>query len=202
MKKILTAAMGLLFSLWAFLSLAWAADETQYVKIETSKGDIIVEMASQDAPLSVSNFLQYATDGHFDRTIFHRVVTGFVIQGGGYSRYFNERRTRDAIAYEGDNGLKNIRGTIAMARTSDKDSAAAQWYINLKDNPGLDEAMTDYGPKPGYTVFGRVVEGMTVVDAIGATETGAGGPFDSEVPVEVIIIRRVDLVEWVPPAAE
>ena len=175
---------------------SFAEEAASHVKISTSKGDIIVELAPAEAPLSVANFLQYATDGHYDRTIFHRVVAGFVIQGGGYSKYFNERRTRDPIPYEGDNGLKNVRGAIAMARLDDPNSASAQWFINLKDNPGLDETQTDYGVKPGYAVFGRVVEGMDVVDAIGAVETGEGGPFESEVPLEAIVINRVDPVEW------
>jgi len=173
---------------------SFADDTADYVKISTSKGDIIVELATDKAPLSVANFLQYACEGHYDRTIFHRVVTGFVIQGGGYSKYYNERRTRDSIPYEGDNGLKNVRGAIAMARMDDPDSASAQWFINLKDNTKLDQAITDYGPKPGYAVFGRVIEGMDIVDTIGAVETGAGGPFESDVPVEPIVINRIDPV--------
>lgn len=188
--KIFLAALALL--------AASAAHAAGYAKISTSKGDIIVELDAEKAPVTVANFLQYATDGHYDRTIFHRVVAGFVIQGGGYSRYFEERPTRDPIKYEGDNGLKNLRGTIAMARTSDPQSAAAQWYINLRDNPKLDHRVTDLGPVYGYAVFGRVVEGMDVVDAIGAVQTGPGGPFDSEAPLEPVVIKRVDPIDWKP----
>ena len=167
-----------------------------HAKIETSKGDIIVELYREEAPLSVANFLEYAVAGQFDRTIFHRVVNGFVIQGGGFTKTFRERATRDPIQYEGDNGLKNLRGTIAMARTIDPNSASAQWFINLKDNDKLDHFVNDLGPRYGYAVFGKVVDGMDVVDAIGAIATGSGGPFNSEVPVETVLIDRVDPVEW------
>ncbi|MBB5518026.1 peptidylprolyl isomerase [Amphiplicatus metriothermophilus] len=179
--------------------LGAAAAEAPRVKIATSMGDIVVELYPDKAPATVENFLQYAKDGHYDRTLVHRVVPGFVIQGGGYSRLFTERPTRDPIPYEGDNGLRNERGTIAMARTDDPDSAAAQWFINLVDNPKLDHRVTDLGPIYGYTVFGRVVDGMAVVDAIGTVPTGPGGPFDAEVPVEPVVIERVDPVE--APAA-
>jgi len=137
-------------------------------RIATSEGDILVELYAEEAPKTVDNFLQYAKDGHFDRTIFHRVVNGFVIQGGGYNAYFKERPTRDPIPYEGDNGLPNYRGTLAMARTMDPDSAAAQWYINLRDNDRLNHLENDLGVRPGYAVFGRVIEGMDVVDRVGA----------------------------------
>ncbi len=183
---------GLLLSPFA----AHAEDATTHANIQTSKGNIVVELAAEAAPATVANFLEYAEAGHFDRTIFHRVVRGYVIQGGGFSQYFNERPTRDPIPYEGDNGLKNVRGTIAMARTLDEDSAQAQWFINLRDNEKLDHRVTDLGPIYGYAVFGRVVEGMDIADAIGAVETGEGGPFDAEVPVEPIIILRVDPIEW------
>lgn len=180
----------------AFLtSLSASAQTAPHAKISTSMGDIVVELYPEQAPASVENFLQYATDGHFDQLIVHRVVPGFVIQGGGYNRYFRERATRDPIAYEGDNGLKNLRSTIAMARTSDPNSATAQWFINLKDNDQLDHFVNDLGPRYGYAVFGKVVEGMDVVDAIGALATGPGGPFPSEVPVETVLINRVDPVE-------
>lgn len=169
-----------------------------HVKIQTSMGDIVIALAPEKAPLSVANFLQYAEEGHYDRTIIHRVVKGFVIQGGGFSRYFNKRLTRAPVPYEGDNGLKNVRGAVAMARGQSPDSADAQWFINVKDNPDLDEVQTDYGPKPGYSVFGRVVSGMDVVDAINAVETGPGGPFEAEVPVERIIVTRVDPIVWTP----
>lgn len=175
---------------------ALAEDGAAYANIQTSKGNIVIELDHEHAPLTVENFLEYAGDGHFDRTIFHRVVRGYVIQGGGFSQYFNERAVRDPVPYEGDNGLQNLRGTISMARGNDEDSAQAQWFINLRDNEELDHRVTDLGPIYGYAVFGRVVEGMDVADAIGAVATGEGGPFDAEVPAEPILILRVDPIDW------
>ncbi|HXI86510.1 MAG TPA: peptidylprolyl isomerase [Parvularculaceae bacterium] len=169
-----------------------------HAKISTSKGDIIVELYPDKAPKTVANFLAYAKEGLYDRTIFHRVVAGYVIQGGGISAYFDERPTHDPIPYEGDNGLKNLRGTIAMARTDDPNSATNEWFINLKDNPKFDHRVTDLGPIYGYAVFGKVVKGMDVVDAISASPTHAAGPFDAEVPVETIFINRVDEIDWSP----
>ncbi|WP_428407710.1 peptidylprolyl isomerase [Hyphococcus sp.] len=184
-----------------FASAAAAQEPAAHAKIQTSMGDIVVELYPDEAPKTVENFLQYAKDGHYDRTLIHRVVRGFVIQGGGYSRLFTERPTRDPVPYEADNGLKNERGTLAMARGDHRDSATAQWFINLKDNADLDHKMFDGLPVYGYTVFGRVVDGMDVADAIGAVETGPGGDFDAEVPVEPVIIERVDVIDW-PEAAE
>lgn len=170
-----------------------------HAKIVTSKGDMLVDLYPDQAPKTVANFVRYAKDGHYDRLIIHRVVPGFVIQGGGFNRYFNERPTRDPVHYEGDKGLKNYRTTLAMARTTDPNSAAAQWFVNLRDNNDqLDHYVNDLGPRYGYAVFGRVVGGMEVADAIGAVPTGAGGPFPSEVPVETITISRVDIVEDAP----
>ncbi len=176
-----------------------AAQEPTYAKIQTSMGDMIVELAPDAAPATVENFLEYATNGHYDRTLFHRVVKGFVIQGGGYSTLYTERVLRDPIPYEGDNGLKNLRGTIAMARSDSPDSAQAQWFINLKDNEDLDHRVTDLGPIYGYAVFGRVVEGMDVADAIGDVPTGPDGPFAAEAPLEKVFITRIDPIDW-PPA--
>jgi len=194
--KSVVLLFGIFTSFFAVTALAGENESGTHVRIETSQGEIVVALAPEAAPITVANFLRYAKDGHYDRTIFHRVVNGFVIQGGGYSKYFNERRTRDPIAYEGDNGLNNVRGSIAMARTSRPDSAAAQWFINLKDNPKLDYRVTDLGPVYGYAVFGEVVSGMDIVDAIGSVSTGPGGPFDSEVPLEAIVIKRIDPVTW------
>jgi cyclophilin family peptidyl-prolyl cis-trans isomerase len=179
-----------------FASAAAAQESATHARIQTSMGDIVVELYPDKAPATVANFLQYAKDGHYDRTLMHRVVKGFVIQGGGYSRLFTERPTRDPIPYEGDNGLKNERGTIAMARSDSPESAAAQWFINLRDNPKLDHKMFEGLPVYGYAVFGRVVDGMDVADAIGAVETGPGGEFDAEVPVDPIMIERIDAIEW------
>lgn len=165
------------------------------VRLSTTLGDVVVELYPDAAPKTVENFLQYVADGHYDRTIFHRVVGGFVVQGGGYSAYFDERPTRAPVLYEGANGLPNLRTTLAMARTADPNSAAAQWYVNLRDNTRLDHADSDLGPRYGYTVFGRVVSGMDVIDRIGATPTGPGGPFPAEVPVDPILVLRADRVE-------
>jgi len=175
------------------ISVAQAEDAT-HAKIQTSMGDIIVELYPDRAPASVENFLHYAKSGHYDRTIFHRVVKGYVIQGGGFSQYFNERSPRDPIAYEGGKGLKNERGTIAMARDDDPGSTQAQWFINLRDNEELDHKMVEGLPLHGYAVFGSVFEGMDVADAIGNVRTGPGGPFDAEVPVEPVIILRIDRI--------
>ena len=175
------------------------AQAATHAKIQTSMGDIIVELYPDQAPATVANFLDYATSGHYDRTLFHRVVKEYVIQGGGYSRLYTERVMRDPISYEGDKGLKNQRGTIAMARSDDPDSAQAQWFINLRDNEKFDHRVTDLGPIYGYAVFGRVVNGIEVADAIGDVATGEAGPFDEDVPLEQIFILRIDPVEW-PPA--
>lgn len=182
--------------------IATLADEVDWpattlrATIVTSKGDMVVELYPEQAPKSVANFVQYAKDGHYDRLIIHRVVEGFVIQGGGYNKYWNERPTRAPVPYEGDNGLKNYRTTLAMARAMDPNSAASQWYVNLRDNnEQLDHFVNDLGPRYGYAVFGRVVEGMEVADAIGALATGPAGPFDAEAPIETVTIARVEVAE-------
>ncbi len=173
----------------------WPATNLR-AKIITSKGDMLVELYPVEAPKTVANFVQYAKDGHYDRLIIHRIVPGFVIQGGGYNQYFNERPTRDPVPYEGDNGLGNYRTTLAMARTTDPNSASAQWYVNLRDNNDkLDHFVNDLGPRYGYAVFGRVIEGIEVADAIGRLRTDAGGPFPAEVPTETVTISRVDIID-------
>lgn len=189
-----------MFVVLAGWNAANAQEAATHAKIQTSMGDITVELYPDTAPATVANFLRYATEGHYDRTLMHRVVNGYVIQGGGYSRIFTERMLYDAIPYEGDKGLKNLRGTIAMARGDKPDSAQSQWFINLRDNDGLDHRVTQHGPIYGYAVFGKVVDGMDVADAIGAVETGPGGPFEAEAPVEPIFILRIDPIEW--PEAE
>jgi peptidyl-prolyl cis-trans isomerase A (cyclophilin A)/peptidyl-prolyl cis-trans isomerase B (cyclophilin B) len=168
--------------------LGWSAADaaTTRVRIETSVGNIVVQMEPARSPLTVKNFLQYATEGFYDGTIFHRVVNGFVIQGGGYDRDLVLKPVHAAVPNESGNGLSNRRGTIAMARTNDPHSADAQFYINLADNVTLD-------PKPtrwGYAVFGEVVEGLDVVDEIGHRATAARGEF-GDMPVEPVVITRV-----------
>ena len=161
--------------------------------IETSMGTITVELDDAKAPITVKNFIDYAQAGHYDGTIFHRVIDGFMIQGGGFTKDMNQKETRAPIKNEAANGLKNARGTLAMARTMIVDSATSQFFINLVDNEFLDYR----GPDPrmfGYAVFGKVTDGMEVVDRIAKVITGFAGPHQN-VPEEPVIIRKVHLVE-------
>ncbi len=163
------------------------------VRLSTSLGDIVLELDSQSAPNTVANFLQYVDDGFYDGTIFHRVIDGFMIQGGGMEPGLRQKKTRAPVANEATNGLSNEAGTVAMARTSDPHSATAQFFINVKDNDFLDHTM----PSPqgwGYCVFGRVVTGMEVVDAIKAVKTATRGGMQ-DVPVEDVVIVRAELLE-------
>lgn len=154
------------------------------VVLETTKGNITVELYAEEAPISVENFLAYVDAGHFDGTVFHRVIPGFMIQGGGFSEDMRQKPTRDPIKNEADNGLKNERGTLAMARTSDIHSATAQFFVNVADNAFLDHGGRDFG----YAVFGRVSEGMDVVDEIVRVPTGSKAGHQ-DVPVEPVVIR-------------
>jgi len=160
------------------------------VALETSKGTIVLELAPEAAPETVENFLAYVRDGFFDGTVFHRVIDGFMIQGGGFTESLDRKETRAPIRNESATGLSNARGTIAMARTNDPHSATSQFFINAVDNPRLDQ-----GPgNDGYTAFGRVVEGMDVVDAIaGVATTRKAGMAD--VPVEAVVLRKATVVE-------
>ncbi len=176
--------------------LAWAASGESAkprVRLETSKGVIVVELDPAKAPKTVANFLEYVRAGAYSGTIFHRVIPNFMIQGGGVTADYKQVKTRPPVANEAGNGLPNLRGTIAMARTNVVDSATAQFFINLKDNAFLNHR--DESPQGfGYCVFGRVVEGMDVVDAIAAMPTGPGGPFASDVPTEPVVIKSATLV--------
>ncbi len=156
------------------------------ITIETSHGDIIVELYEESAPLSCANFRQYAEDGFFDDTVFHRVIPNFMIQGGGMSADLSRKETRAPIKNEAGNGEKNLRGTLAMARTSEVNSATSQFFVNLKDNAFLDHSAREFG----YAVFGRVTEGMDVVDAIAKVPTGRKSGHD-DVPVEPVTIRKM-----------
>ena len=161
--------------------------------IETSMGTITVELDDAKAPVTVTNFIEYVKSGHYDGTIFHRVIEGFMIQGGGFTKDMNQKETRAPIKNEAANGLKNARGTLAMARTMVVDSATSQFFINLVDNDFLDYR----GPDPrmfGYAVFGKVTDGMEVVDRIAKVKTGFAGPHQN-VPEEPVVIRKVHLVE-------
>ena len=172
---------------------AVAADAPQ-VKLSTTAGDIVIALYPDKAPKTVANFLQYVRDKHYDGTIFHRVIDNFMIQGGGFDRNMVEKKTRPPVPHEGRQayarGLKNERGTVAMARTNDPDSATAQFFINVKDNAFLDPTPAN----PGYTVFGRVVSGMDVVDKIRGVATGRSGMYD-DVPVTSVVINSATLVK-------
>lgn len=156
------------------------------ITIKTSHGDISVELFEEKAPISCENFRQYVADGHFDGTIFHRVMPNFMIQGGGMDADMNSKPTRDPIKNEADNGEKNLRGTLAMARTGVVDSATSQFFINLRDNDFLNHGGRDFG----YAVFGKVTDGMDVVDAIAAVPTGNSGGHQ-DVPLEPVTIVEV-----------
>jgi cyclophilin family peptidyl-prolyl cis-trans isomerase len=160
------------------------------VRIETSHGGFTLELDAEKAPETVANFLQYVDDGFFDGLVFHRVIPGFMIQGGGLDADLEQKRGRAPIRNEAKNGLKNLRGTIAMARTSDINSATSQFFINLVDNAFLDNAPGNYG----YAVFGRVVDGMDTVDRIAAVKTGRRKGHD-DVPVEPVTIQSARRTE-------
>lgn len=161
------------------------------VRVETTLGSFVIELDAQRAPLTVANFLEYVKAGHYTDTIFHRVIGNFVVQGGGYDVKYVEKATRAGVPNESGNGLSNRRGTVGLARTGDPHSGTAQFYMNLVDNPALD-------PQPsrwGYAVFGQVVEGMRVVDDIGAVATGSAGTFDRDAPLQPIVIKRVEILK-------
>ena len=161
------------------------------VVLHTNLGDIRIELYDANAPKTVDNFLTYVRDGFYEDVIFHRVIPGFVIQGGGFTQAFERKQTRAPIPNESDNQLENERGTLSMARTSDPDSATSQFFINLSDNPPLDYRNGNWG----YAVFGKVVDGMDVVDQIAALPTGAAGPFASDAPQQPAIIESAEVVD-------
>lgn len=160
------------------------------VLVETSLGNFKIELFEDKAPVTVKNFLQYVNDKHYDGTVFHRVIPDFMIQGGGFEPGMKEKKTREPIKNESSNGLSNLRGTVAMARTSQPNSATAQFYVNVKDNTNLDKAKA----RDGYCVFGRVIEGMDVVDKIKDVETGNAKGFD-DVPTKDVVIKSVKVVK-------
>ena len=179
-----------------------AAAGNPLVELKTSAGPIVIELYPEKAPKSVANFLEYVKAGFYDGSIFHRVIDGFMIQGGGFTTGFQQKPTRAPVPNEADNGLKNLRGTIAMARTSDPQSATAQFFINVKDNAALDYKSST--PQSwGYAVFGKVIDGMEVVDKIRQTPTGAGGPGNrfSDVPATPVIIESVTILPTSAPAS-
>jgi cyclophilin family peptidyl-prolyl cis-trans isomerase len=156
------------------------------IRFETTLGDFTIEFFEKEAPQSVANFLKYIDDGFFDGTIFHRIVPGFVIQGGGFTEDMTQKKTHPPVKNEADNGLKNERGSLSMARTNDIHSATSQFFVNLKDNDFLDHKRGNFG----YAVFARVIDGMDVIDKIAAVETARKRGFD-DVPVEAVIMKAV-----------
>jgi peptidyl-prolyl cis-trans isomerase A (cyclophilin A) len=217
------AAAALVVGL-AACTATWA-QQAPKVKFSTSAGEFVVEVYPDKAPKTVENFLQYVRDKHYDGTIFHRVINNFMVQGGGYDTKYSQKPTRAPVAHEGRQALakggpKNVVGTLAMARTNDPNSATSQFFINVKDNAFLDPVAIPPGdPVPkfeyqgrvyeniprsqlegasqlyGYTVFGKVVSGMDVIEKIKATPTGAGGPFPSDVPKTPVVIQSATLVK-------
>jgi peptidyl-prolyl cis-trans isomerase A (cyclophilin A) len=225
-RRITLAGCGLAIAIAAIGSLPDAAFAVAAprVKFTTTEGDFVIEVYPDKAPKTVENFLKYVKDKHYDGTVFHRVISNFMVQGGGYDTGYAERKTRPPVAHEGREalargGLKNVIGSVAMARTGDPNSATAQFFINVKDNEFLNPTVIPPGdPVPkfeyqgkvyentpraqlvnapqlyGYTVFGKVVSGMEVVDKIKAVPTGAGGPFPTDVPKTPVIIKSAVLV--------
>lgn len=191
-QKTLTFLLLGVFTLTAEAGGGATNSESPRVKLQTNFGDIIVELYPDKAPITVENFLRYVNEGFYDGTLFHRVIDGFMIQGGGFNADFKMKPTHAPIQNEADNGLKNETGTIAMARTSDPHSASSQFFINVADNDFLNHRSKD--PQGwGYTVFGRVVEGMDVVNAISKVETGRHSRHEN-VPVEPVIIKKATVI--------
>jgi peptidyl-prolyl cis-trans isomerase B (cyclophilin B) len=169
------------------------SDTQTKVKLTTTLGEIIVQLNPEKAPISSANFLTYVNEGFYNGTVFHRVIPGFMAQGGGFDTSFNQKAVHDPIKNEANNGLPNSRGTIAMARTPDPDSATAQFFINYKDNSFLNHT----SPTPngwGYAVFGEVIEGMDIVDAMAKQPTGNRGPHQ-DVPKTDIVIEKAEVIE-------
>ena len=221
--SIALSAMTLVAPVAFAQTTAAATAAAPRVKLATSMGDIVIELYPDKAPKTVENFLQYVKDKHYDGTIFHRVISTFMVQGGGFQPSYVEKKSRPPIPHEGREalakGLKNTRGTLAMARTNDPQSASAQFFINVVDNAFLDPTLIPEGdpvknfsyqgrvyestPRAnllaapqlwGYTVFGKVIEGMDVVDKMKAAPTGAGGPFPTDVPKTAITINSATLM--------
>ncbi|MBM0106998.1 peptidyl-prolyl cis-trans isomerase [Steroidobacter sp. S1-65] len=189
------SGLSRLLGLTAALLLGYASladsQTAQRVRVETTLGNFVIELDPQRSPLTVAAFLEYVNAGHYTDTIFHRVIGNFVVQGGGFDTNNVEKPTRDGVPNESGNGLSNRRGTVGLARTGNPHSGTSQFYVNLADNAALD-------PQPsrwGYAVFGHVVEGMNVVDDIGAVATGSVGPFDSDAPLQPIVIKKVEVLK-------
>lgn len=167
-----------------------AAPSATRVRFDTSMGSFTIRLETERAPLTVENFLNYVRAGHYDGTVFHRVIRNFVAQGGGYSTSFEVKPTQGNVVNEAGNGLKNRRGTVGMARSDAAHSATSQFFVNLADNPDLDPLATRWG----YAVFGEVVEGMDVIDRIAHVPTGESGPFKQDAPLKPIVIEKATII--------
>jgi peptidyl-prolyl cis-trans isomerase A (cyclophilin A) len=182
--------LPLLFAMACIATAAAPASAGTRVRVTTNVGAFVIELEDERAPFTVANFLRYVREGYYRQTVFHRVIAEFMIQGGGYGTDYSQRKAHDPIPNESGNGLVNIRGTVGLARTANPHSGDAQFYVNLVDN-------TDLNPLPsrwGYAVFGRIVEGMDVIDAIGVTPTGARGPFAANVPLKPVVIEDASVL--------
>lgn len=189
MFKPILAAAAMALSLTA-ASPAFAAAASTHVLLTTSAGNIELALDDQQSPASVKNFVDYVNNGYYNGTVFHRVIPGFMVQGGGFTSDMKQKATNPPIKNEADNGLRNLRGTIAMARTSEKDSATSQFFINVADNAFLDHGQRDFG----YAVFGKVVKGMDVADKISQVQTENVGPYQN-VPTKPIVIQSAKVIK-------
>jgi cyclophilin family peptidyl-prolyl cis-trans isomerase len=208
MPKYLLIALFLLATPLAFAqtakpaaNAATPATANPTVVLHTSQGDITLELFPDKAPKSVANFLRYVHEGFYAGTVIHRVIPGYLIQGGLYTKDLQPRRTHSPVASEADNGLSNLRGTIAVARGGDPNSGTAQFFINLVDDRRLDYVGNESGLTWGYAVFGKVIKGMDVVDKIAALPTHAQGPFSADVPNPPVVIDGANVVGEEAPAA-
>ncbi|MFP1726952.1 peptidylprolyl isomerase A [Lonsdalea quercina] len=189
MSKRILATIATVFTLSAF-SPAFAATASTHVLLTTSAGNIELALDDQKAPESVKNFVSYVDSGFYNGTVFHRVIPGFMVQGGGFTSDLKQKATNPPIKNEADNGLRNLRGTISMARTTEKDSATSQFFLNVADNAFLDHGQRDFG----YAVFGKVVKGMDVADKISQVQTENVGPYQN-VPIKPIVIQSAKIIK-------
>ena len=182
---------GLLLSTQLLSGVCYAADQTTQVRVTTNLGAFVIEVFDDRAPITSANFLRNVREGFYSNTLFHRVVANFVIQGGGHdATNLQLKPTHDPVVNEAGNGLQNKRGTVGLARGGSPHSGNAQFYVNLVDNPDLDPVPTRWG----YAVFGRIVQGMDVIDRIGETPTGAVGPFKGDAPLKPVIIEKMEII--------
>ncbi len=182
---------GLLLASLLLAAASRAAEQNTQVRVTTNMGDFVIEVRNDRAPLTAANFLRYVREGFYTNTLFHRVIANFVIQGGGHDATTQQLKpTHESVFNESGNGLQNKRGTVGLARGESPHSGNAQFYVNLVDNPDLDPVPTRWG----YTVFGRVVQGMDVIEHIGETPTGSMGPFKSDSPLKPVIIEKIEII--------